>query len=72
MENSDNGSFTIHCPQCGGEDFKRPSDPQPDDQVTCIGCGRAWLFDDFQRMGREQFFEAGRKALGGLFGNGAD
>jgi hypothetical protein len=60
-------SVNARCPQCGGEQFIKPNDPKPDDDVACNGCGAHWRFDEFQRMGVEQANKLGMDALRDAF-----
>ena len=32
-------SIEFSCSSCGSKDFEFPTNPQPDDLVTCNGCG---------------------------------
>lgn len=51
--------ITFSCLACGSKDFKFPSDPKPDDLVTCAGCGATSRYEDVQKTALEQ----GQKAV---------
>jgi hypothetical protein len=39
----------LSCAECGSKAFTLPNDPpQPDDVVTCAGCGRTARYADIQ------------------------
>ena len=39
--------ISAKCSKCGGTQFSRPTDPGPDDKVTCVGCSASWRYADF-------------------------
>lgn len=36
----------LSCKDCGSKAFKFPTDPHPDDEVCCVGCGRTARYGD--------------------------
>ena len=43
-----NDTINFSCSNCGGTQFNVPDDPQPDDPVTCAGCGATGRYEDVQ------------------------
>lgn len=38
----------IKCAKCGGATFRYPSDPKPEDTITCEGCGASMLYSEME------------------------
>ncbi|MFZ4876820.1 ECs_2282 family putative zinc-binding protein [Janthinobacterium sp. Mn2066] len=60
-------NLTFTCASCGSGKFEIPSDPRPDDMVTCTGCGGAARYSDLQASAVKQAKEFVQKSLNGLF-----
>ena len=43
-----NDAINFCCAECGGTQFALPANPQPDDPVTCAGCGAVARYEDVQ------------------------
>ena len=43
----------IKC-SCGSTQFRQPKNPQPDDVITCLGCGASARCDDIVRKVGEE------------------
>jgi DNA-directed RNA polymerase subunit RPC12/RpoP len=43
-------SLSLVCQQCGSDQFQFPSDPKPEDEVRCNGCGASARFDDLRQQ----------------------
>ena len=41
-------TMKFRCAKCGGNQFALPANPQPDDPVTCAGCGAVARYEDVQ------------------------
>ncbi len=52
-------SIKIQCSRCGSKLFEHPSDPKPDDMITCSGCGDSARYDAV----REAAIEKGKEAI---------
>lgn len=44
----------LKCAACGSKSFELPSDPQPDDFVSCAGCGAKARYEDLRIAAIEQ------------------
>ena len=40
--------ISLSCAKCGSKDFKIPENPQPNDIVSCVGCGSESSYQDLQ------------------------
>ncbi len=41
-------TMNFRCAKCGGNQFSVSANPQPDDPVTCAGCGAVARYEDVQ------------------------
>ncbi|WP_321419331.1 hypothetical protein [uncultured Desulfobacter sp.] len=57
----------ITCANCGGKDFEYPSDPQPDDVVTCTGCGASATYKEIIDAAEAQIVDQLKKDIGDIF-----
>jgi hypothetical protein len=46
------------CASCGCKEFNFPANPQPDDTVTCVGCGASNRYDEIQKLAAKLSQEA--------------
>ncbi len=64
--------ITFKCNSCGSTTFIHPSDPKPDDVITCNGCGATGRYGDVQaaaiRLAKDHVQEALGDAFKGLKG----
>ena len=60
------------CAECGSKDISFPDNPQPDDMVTCLGCGASNRYDEIQKiaakLGQDAVTDIVRDALKSLKG----
>jgi predicted nucleic acid-binding Zn-ribbon protein len=61
-------TFKAGCVHCGSQEFKYPDNPQPNDEVTCTGCGRTARFGDLQKSAVEQAFAQAAEVVRKTFG----
>lgn len=61
-------TLKLRCAHCGSDQFEFPTEPQADDHVTCIGCGRRARFGDLQAAALEQAKDLATKIAGKIFG----
>ncbi len=59
---------TIICSHCRGKDFKYPTTPQPDDMITCTGCGRQDTYNTLKVLALERFESVIKKGSGDILG----
>ncbi|OHV96196.1 hypothetical protein AKG95_15425 [Janthinobacterium lividum] len=59
--------LTFICDSCGSDKFAIPSDPKPDDMISCAGCGNAARYVDLQESAVKQAKELVQKTFAGLF-----
>lgn len=50
--------ITFKCAHCGSEQFDIPSNPKPDDVITCGGCGRTGKYSEVQKSARDKALKA--------------
>ncbi len=50
-------SVEITCGHCGSKDFEYPGNPQPDDIVTCTGCGAIATYKEIIEATEAQSFK---------------
>ncbi|MGO1070714.1 hypothetical protein [Lysobacter sp. CA199] len=41
------------CGDCGSEQLVQPSNPHPDDIITCVSCGATWTVREVQQASLE-------------------
>jgi hypothetical protein len=60
--------LTIRCAACNSDQFKGvSSNPQPDDVITCAGCGATSRYVEIQRQAVEQGTKAVETAVRNAF-----
>lgn len=52
-------SIKLKCAKCGSMEFRVPTNPRPDDVISCVGCGAAGKYRDLQADALAQ----GKKAI---------
>ena len=46
--------INLACSACGNEKFHQPTNPKPNDQITCAGCGAHSTYGELQRQAEKQ------------------
>jgi RNase P subunit RPR2 len=60
--------ITFTCKKCGSKLLEVPSNPKPNDMVTCAGCGTRSRYAEVQAASIKAGKEAMAKALRDAFG----
>lgn len=63
-------SVSFKCANCGSKEFEIPSDPQPDDVITCVGCGAKGTYASIRDMAVSQAKDEIGKMFRDSFGKG--
>lgn len=63
-------TFTVRCADCGSEQFSKPEDPQPDDTITCAGCGKTATYAQIQRAALSALEDEVTRAARGIVSKG--
>ena len=61
-------TIQFNCPKCGSNTFIKPDKLQPDDTITCAGCGTVTRWADFRAQVVEAAKEIAKKAFRDVLG----
>lgn len=55
--------ITFKCSKCGSDEFEIPTNPKPNDMITCAGCGCTGKYGEVRKEAIKQSKEAVEKML---------